>query len=167
LAGNLDRTVDDHLLQLTSRRFGAINPDGTPTGRLVDVVGTPFDFTESAAVKRGFESDHPQNKLVNGYDHPFLLDKKGSGPDAILEEPSSGRRVTMTTTNNACVVYSGNGLSDKIVMDGKPLKAHRGITLEAQTMPDAIHHEGFGDIVLRPGTTYEADTVYRFDCING
>jgi aldose 1-epimerase len=51
-------------------------------------------------------------------------------------------------------------------MDGKPLKSHCGITLEAQMMPDAIHHEGFGNIILHPGTTYEADTVYRFDCVS-
>jgi aldose 1-epimerase len=166
LAGDFNQTVDNHLLQLASHRFGEINKDGTPTGRLIDVTGTPFNFIKSTAIKNGFDSDHPQNKLVNGYDHPFLLDKRGDGPDAILEEPLSGRRVAMTTTNNAVVVYSGNALSDKIIMDGKPLKSHCGITLEAQMMPDAIHHEGFGNIILHPGTTYEADTVYRFDCVS-
>jgi aldose 1-epimerase len=166
LAGDLEQTVDSHLLQLASHRFGEIHEDGTPTGRLIDITGTPFNFIKSTAIKNGFDSDHPQNKLVTGYDHPFLLDKRGDGPDAILEEPLSGRRVTMSTTNNAVVVYSGNALSDKIIMDGKPLKSHCGITLEAQMMPDAIHHEGFGNIILRPGTTYEADTVYHFDCIH-
>ncbi|WP_100489177.1 aldose epimerase family protein [Sporolactobacillus pectinivorans] len=165
LAGDPDRTVDSHLLKLASHRFGEIKKDGTPTGRLIDVADTPFDFTKSAALKQGFDSDYPQNKLVNGYDHPFFLDKSGEGPDAVLEEPLSGRQVSMTTTNNAVVVYSGNALSSQIVMDGKPMKAHLGMTLEAQMMPDAIHHEGFGNIILRPGVKYEADTVYRFDLI--
>ncbi|RYM07104.1 galactose mutarotase [Sporolactobacillus sp. THM7-7] len=165
LSGDLDQKVDHHLLTLNSHRFGEINKDGTPTGRLIDVADTPFDFTQSAVVKRGFESDHPQNKLVNGYDHPFFLDKHGDGPDAVLKEPVSGRQVSMTTTNNAVVVYSGNGLSEKIVMDGKPTKPHLGITLEAQMMPDAIHHEGFGNIILRPGVKYEADTIYQFGLI--
>ncbi|EST10809.1 aldose epimerase family protein [Sporolactobacillus laevolacticus] len=166
LSGELERTVDNHLLQLASHRFGEIHEDGTPTGRLIDITGTPFNFIKSTAIKNGFDSDHPQNKLVTGYDHPFFLDKRGDGPNAILEEPLSGRRVTMSTTNNAVVVYSGNALSDKIIMDGKPLKPHCGITLEAQMMPDAIHHEGFGNIILRPGTMYEADTVYHFECVH-
>lgn len=166
LVGDLEQTVDGHRLTLNSRRFGEINPDGTPTGRLIDVAGTPFDFTKGASIGRGFTSDHPQNKLVNGYDHPFFLDKTGDRADAVLEEPSSGRRVAMTTTNNAVVVYTANGLTDRIIMEGKPMEAHLGITLEAQMMPDAVHHEGFGNIILRPDEKYEADTVYQFDCDN-
>ncbi|MFX3616173.1 MAG: aldose epimerase family protein [Sporolactobacillus sp.] len=166
LAGNLAQTVDNHRLTLNSHRFGEIKKDGTPTGKLIEVANTPFDFTKSAPVEQGFALEHPQNKLVNGYDHPFLLDQHGNRPDAVLEEPLTGRQVSMTTTNNAVVVYSGNGLSSKIEMDGKPMSAHLGITLEAQMMPDAVHHEGFGDIILRPDKKYSADTVYRFDCVN-
>lgn len=164
LSGSLDQTVNSHLLKLGSQRFGEIKKDGTPTGKLIDVAGTPFDFTKSTAIKQGFNSVHPQNKLVNGYDHPFLFDKNNDQPDAVLEDPLSGRQVAMTTTNNSVVVYSGNGLSDQIVMGGKPMKTYLGITLEAQMMPDAIHHKGFGNIILRPGAKYKADTVYRFNC---
>jgi Galactose mutarotase and related enzymes len=165
LSGDLVRTVDGHLLKLPSHQFGEINKDGTPTGKLIDVNGTPFDFTKSAAVDRGFKSDYPQNRLVNGYDHPFILDHKNGQPDAVLKDPVSGRQVTMTTTNNAVVVYSGNALSDQIIMDDTTMKAHLGITLEAQMMPDAIHHEGFGNIILRPGVKYEADTIYQFSWV--
>ncbi|MFT8872519.1 MAG: aldose epimerase family protein [Sporolactobacillus sp.] len=163
LSGNPEQTVNMHELQLASSRYGSINPDGTPTGRLIDVSGTSFDFTAQAAIEKGLMADDRQNVLVNGYDHPFLLDKHGTGPDAVLAEPVSGRRVSMTTTANAVVVYSGNGLSDRIVMAGHRLRPHGGVTLEAQMMPDAIHHDGFGDVVLRPGKAYAADTVYRFD----
>ncbi|MCI1858422.1 MAG: galactose mutarotase [Sporolactobacillus sp.] len=163
LTGDLTQTIGNHLLTVNSQKYGEIKKDGLPTGRLIDVEGTLFDFRRPAPVKRGFESDDPQNKLVNGYDHPFLLDKESGKPDAILEDPGSGRRVTMTTTNNSVVVYTGNGLSPSIHMAGKPMQPHQGITLEAQIMPDAIHHEGFGNIILRPGETFTADTVYRFD----
>ncbi|MFT8930626.1 MAG: aldose epimerase family protein [Sporolactobacillus sp.] len=166
LTGDTTQPVAGHLLQLASHQFGEIHADGTPTGRLIDVSGTAFDFTNRASVKRGFESTHPQNQLVNGYDHPFLLDACGNAAAAVLEDPLSARRVTMTTTNNAVVVYSGNGLSDQIMMNGQSLAPHCGITLEAQMMPDAIHHEGFGSIVLRPDAVYTADTVYRFDCVS-
>lgn len=162
LTGDLANTVDDHVLTINSHRFGEIRKDGLPTGELLDVSETPFNFTHGASLKHGFQSDHPQNQLVNGYDHPFFLDE-GKTPSAILEDRNSGRRVTMTTTNNAVVVYTGNGLSGQPMMYGHSLQPHSGVTLEAQMMPDAIHHQGFGDIVLRPGVTYQADTIYRFD----
>lgn len=163
LTGDFAKTIDDHILTINSHQFGEIQSDGLPTGKLIDVFQTPFDFTQGAPVKKGFYSDDPQNKIVNGYDHPFLLDQNSSSPSAILEDPISGRRVTMTTTSNAVVVYTGNAFSADISMNGAPMHPHLGITLEAQMMPDAIHHQGFGDIVLRPDERYEADTMYRFD----
>jgi galactose mutarotase-like enzyme len=39
---------------------------------------------------------------------------------------------------------------------------YMGIALEAQTLPDAIHHENFGSIVvMREGETKEYKTVIK------
>ncbi|MCO7124648.1 galactose mutarotase [Sporolactobacillus shoreicorticis] len=165
LSGDFTKKIEDHILTINSHQFGEIRQDGLPTGELIDVHGTPFDFTHGAPIKKGIYSDYPQNKLVDGYDHPFLLDMNEK-PSAVLEDPTSGRRVTMTTTNNAVVVYTGNGFSSDMTMVGKPMQPHQGVTLEAQMMPDAIHHQGFGNIILRPGKKYQADTVYHFDDAN-
>lgn len=165
LSGNLVRTVDNHLLKLASHQFGEINQDGTPTGKLIDVNDTPFDFTKNEAISKGIKTNFPQSRLVNGYDHPFLLDRMNGQFDAVLQDPVSSRQVTMKTTNNAVVVYSGNALSDHIIMDGRTMRPHLGITLEAQMMPDAINHKGFGNIVLLPGSKYEADTIYQFGLV--
>lgn len=158
LTGDFTKTINNHTLSIDSHQFGEIKENALPTGKLINVSGTPFDLTKGASLKRAFESDHPQNILVHGYDHPFFLDKTKTEA-AVLEERTVDRRVLMMTTNNAVVVYTGKGFSDEISMAGKPMQPHWGITLEAQIMPDAIHHEEFGNIVLRPGENYRADTI--------
>ena len=69
----------------------------------------------------------------------------------------------MATTQPGVQVYAGNYLAGgPDSKSGAPYEKRGGVALETQYFPDCIHHEGFGDPVLRPGQTYRQTTVYRF-----
>lgn len=162
LYGNVRQTIMDHSLYVGADTFLELDESTLPTGKLLPVDDTPFDFREAAPVKQTIESDHPQTKLVNGLDHPFVLKFEDEGPDVVLFEKESGRTVRMWTDQPVVVIYTHNGSKEDLQIDGTPIKEHAGITLETQNYPDAINQEHFGNIVLRPGEEYHAQTVYQF-----
>lgn len=162
LSGNLKRDVLNHSLQLKSSRFLELDEESLPTGSILDVKDSPFDFTRGGTVKAGAESDHPQSVLVgNGYDHPFVLDDNHDN-EIVLKDPESGRKLTVETDQPAVVVYSGNSLKAEGNFRGVPSRKYLGICLETQAFPDSIHHPHFPSMVLEKGEMYSSITKYKF-----
>ncbi|WP_421385468.1 aldose epimerase family protein [Bacillus salacetis] len=162
LSGDLKRDILQHNLQLKSNHYLELDDDFIPTGRLIDVKDTPFDFTESRPIAAGAQSSHPQNVLVgNGYDHPFVLNSHHDR-EIILHDPESGRTMTVETDEPAVVVYSGNSLDSSAEFHGTKGEKYLGVCLETQGFPDAIHHPEFPSIVLKPSEKYSSTTIYQF-----
>lgn len=162
LSGNLKRTVLDHTLKVKSDQFLELREDLIPTGRIIDVEGTPFDFREGQAIKAGVESDHPQNQLVgNGYDHPFIL-KQNHCEEIVLADPESGRTLTIETDEPSVVIYTANQLSgEKEIYGVKPQK-YLGVCLETQGFPNAINEPEFPSWILEKNKPFSSVTKYYF-----
>jgi aldose 1-epimerase len=162
LSGNLKRDILSHSLKIKSDRFLELNEDLLPTGIFKDVENTPFDFREEKFIEAGVMSDHPQNLLAgNGYDHPFLLNRNHDN-EIVLQDPESGRTLTIETDEVSVVVYSGNSISADGEIRGIQSRKHLGICLETQGLPDAIHHPHFPSIILDKGQRYNSITKYKF-----
>lgn len=163
LSGDPTKPINQHALALFSNYFGELREDSIPTGNLLPVNGTPFDFITADTINKGFESTHPQNKLVSGYDHPFVLEHISGKPEATLSDIASGRRVQMFTDRDSVVIYATNTLDGEHYEEGKAMEHFAGITLETQQLPDAINQEAFGNIILHPNEVFRSETTYRFD----
>lgn len=168
LSGNLKRDVLNHELTMDSPAYLELNEELLPTGNLMPVDGSVFDFRKSRKIADGVHTDHPQNVLVGyGYDHPFLLDESQNNI-IILTEMESGRKLTVDTTESAVVIYTGNNLAsldDLVSMRGVKLRNHLGVCLETQGPPDSIHHPHLHSIILQAGNVYFSNTVYSFGVI--
>ncbi len=89
--------------------------------------------------------------------------EKGASVHARVKEPTSGRVLTMETTQPGVVFYTGNGLNEDFVLtDGMNAQKHSGFCLETQGPPASLHHKGLPSIWLKPGEEYKHKTVYRF-----
>jgi aldose 1-epimerase len=148
-----------HRLRLASSRYLPIDETVIPTGELAPVKGTPFDFTAPTAIGAQIDADHVQLRRGAGYDHCFVVDGwDGALRDvAVLEEPGSGRRMTMRTTEPGLQFYSGNHINGA-GGHGK----HTGLCLEAQHFPNAPNRPDFPSTRLAPGETYRQTTEYVF-----
>ena len=157
-----------HRLTLAASRYTEVDAHLIPVA-IADVVGTPFDFRQPIAVEARLFDAHPQLIVAKGYDHNWLLDAPFDGqlhPAAQLEDPLSGRVMTVSTTEPAIQFYAGNFLDGSLLgSGGARYQRGDGLCLETQHNPDSPNHPSAVDwpsTVLRPGEVYRSSTVHRF-----
>lgn len=155
-------TILDHDLRIDADRFVETGPGNIPTGRLLEVEGTPFDFRVMKPVGRDIVSDHPQIIQGNGYDHNYCLNGNGFRQVAELECRASGLGMRLITDMPGAQVYSGNFITEESGKNGMEYGKYSGIAMETQFYPDSPNRPEFMDITLRPGEVFSSETVYSF-----
>lgn len=153
----------NHQLTLHASRFTPVDAGLIPTGELQSVEATPFDFRKPTAVGARINADNEQLHLAHGYDHNWVLDRKGGGLEeaAELYETASGRVLKVLTDQPGIQFYSGNFLDGSIKgKDSTPYQLHSGLCLETQHFPDSPNHPDFPSTELKPGQRYRTVTVF-------
>src|SRR5258708_6874601 len=154
-----------HSLTLNAERYTPVDAGLIPTGDLTAVGGTPFDFRTATSIGKRIEQNDEQLKLGKGYDHNFVLSRKGNALSlaARVEEPSTGRVLEVHTTQPGVQFYTGNFLDGTIHGKGGKLYGHRsGLCLETQHFPDSPNQPKFPSTLLKPGQKFQSTTVWRF-----
>ena len=167
LAGIANPTpaVDNVELQLNADFYLPIDKVSIPTGEILKVEGTPFDFRTPKPIGQDINADNEQLKNGSGYDHNYVLNKKEEGElsfAAKLKEPNSGRTMEVYTTEPGLQLYTGNFESGISGTHGSTYPSRRAVCLEAQHFPDTPNRPYFPSVVLRPGEQYKQKTIYKF-----
>jgi aldose 1-epimerase len=161
-----DGTVLNHLVRIRSARITEVAAESIPTGRLIPVEGTPFDFNAPAAI--GARIDRIGNRPC-GYDHNYVLDGPVNGQPALaarIEDPACGRVLEVLTTEPGMQFYTGNYLDGSLTgKGGRKYGQHSGLCLETQHFPDSPNHPQFPSTTLRPGEQYRQTTIHRFSTL--
>lgn len=160
IAGHDSGSVLGHEVQIHAERV--LEPDANvlPTGTILDVAGTPFDFREPKRVDWDWAN-------AGGYDHCFAVNGAHlANPDhvlrpaAVLHDPVSDRTMEVSTTLPGIQLYTANHLDGSSGNAG--YTAHAGLCLECQQFPASPNYENFPNTVLRPGEALNHRTIHRF-----
>ena len=166
LKGEAGGTITDHILQIDADYITPTDSYLIPTGELMAVEGTPFDFRTAHPIGDMIGADNEQLKNGRGYDMNWVLNRKDNGEVVkvmSIYEPQSGRGFELYTDQIALQFYSGNffdGTYDGKY--GKPLSFRESVVFETQKYPDALNHSNFPSIVLKPGQEYTHTCIYKF-----
>ncbi len=129
-------SIAHYQLQLGSRQFLETHPNLVPTGKLLEVAGTEFDFRT------------PKSIGETRFDTPFALRE---GLITKVHSPTSGIRMQVSTDQPAVVVFTPPWFA--------------GICFETQNYPDAPNIEAFPSPFLKPGERYLNSTEFTFDLV--
>ncbi len=174
LAGAASGSILGHTLWMDAESYCRGDDGLIPTGELIPVEGTPFDFRTPKTIGRDFFAHDMDLRGAGGYDHCFNFTgwqnvRAGDQPllRAVAIDPVSGRRMEVYTNQPCVQFYSANFLCNSLypLRGGYPQKKQIGFCLETQKMPDSPHHQhdlGFTDCILNPGETYNYATIFRF-----
>ena len=165
LSGHNAGSIHDHILKLDASNFTpVIDSAAIPTGEIVTVKGTPFDFTTEKAVGKDIDADDYQLKSVGGYDHNFVIDDAdGSIKEAaVLTSPKTGITMKCFTDLPGVQFYAGNFVEGKGCKEGADYQHRGGLCLETQFYPNSINEPGFPKPVFGPGKAYDTTTIYQF-----
>lgn len=172
LAGQGAGDVLDQQIRIGGRFYTPVDDELMPTGEVISVAGTPYDFRALAPIGARIGELSGIGGAVfgegGGYDHNWCLGGAGAELRLAAEavDPASGRRMVLHTTEPGVQFYTGGYLSKAMIgKAGKRLCKYAGFTLETQKFPDAPNHAHFPGCELRPGETYRQRMVFAFDTV--
>ncbi|KAJ4823916.1 hypothetical protein Tsubulata_009747 [Turnera subulata] len=149
-------------MQIFASKYTPVDSELIPTGAIVPVKGTPYDFLKPKTIGSRI------NKLPNGYDINYALDGIGYGKllkkAAIVHNKKSGRVLELFTNQPGVQLYTSNKLTQK-GKGGFVYKPHAAWCLETQGFPDSVNHPNFPSQIVNPGETYKHYMLIKFSTL--
>lgn len=147
----------NHLI-IYSDTYSEIGADMIPTGRILDVTNTPFDFRMQKEIGKDIVSNF-ELKALNGYDHNFILNKDLActllGPDTYIQMDIS--------TNLPCMqLYTANNSMNNLEGKSHPYDIREGIALEPQFAPNAMNDKNAKSPLINKNETKNYFIRYTF-----
>lgn len=148
-----------HELVINAAKYTPVDEGLIPTGELVPVAGTPFDFNDKHTIGERI------TQIPGGYDHNYVVKEKHDTQLVKMAEvyhAGSGRVMELYADSPAVQLYSGNFLDGKQTTNGVTYNKHMGFCLEPQTFPNSPNEPTFPTARLNPGEKYTHRIAYHF-----
>ena len=151
--------IRSHQLFVDADYYLPVDSELIPTGELLPVAGTRFDF-------RSLTSIEQRDRACQGHDHNLVLraDRDTEKPAARLVSGDGSIALSLTTQEPGIQLYSAAALSvPKNGIEGRPFVPYGGICLEAQHFPDSLNRPDFPSIIRGPEHPYEQNLSVQLD----
>ena len=165
LSGNCKSDILSSYLYIDSDFLVELNDKQVPTGKIIEIDGTPFDFTNPKTIGRDIQDDDYQLKIGQGYDHCWILNG-GNDVKIRLYNKESGRQMDVYTDQNSVILYSLNFPDDELLEGNKKAKRRDALAIETQSPPIGEDNIFAKYSLLKKGEEYNKETIYKFSIIN-
>lgn len=151
-------SILNHELFLNCSNYLQVNQKKIPTGVLKTTAGNYHDF--AIPRKLSFILD------FMGFDDTFVYNKTNNGSKELkgwLQSKETGLRMNIYSNQPAVVIYTPDRFPKEWTFKNKAVYTdYPAITFENQKFPDALKHNHFSDVVLKPGETYQNHSTFAF-----
>ncbi len=130
LSGNFKRTIINNRLKIPADKY--IETDNELIPQKISNIIEPLDFREDEILIDKLSNSYFENSTEKGLDHIFLTNKK----PIILDDTENGRKLRITSSYDAMVIYTANYPDESILSNGRKMQKHDGICFEAQHTPN-------------------------------
>jgi aldose 1-epimerase len=155
----MQENVLKHELTLYADEITEVGEGQIPTGQILPVENTPFDFRQSKLIGASID------ETGRGYDHNYVVKRVHDGQLTKMAEiyhAETGRAMEVHSNMPGVQFFTGNFLNGSQVTDGVAYTQHYGFCLEPQFFPDSPNKPHFPSPRLDPGEIYLHRIVYVF-----
>lgn len=164
--GHKCKDVYQQDLQILADEYTPANEILVPTGEIRSVEGTALDFREPHKIGSRVGEPAPDESIVAGYDHNFVLREKEEGEVAKAvryHDETTGRVMEVFTDAKAMQLYASLGLDEPNGKEGMHYGEGSGVCFETHNYPNAVNTKAFPSAVLKAGEEYNKVVIFRFD----
>lgn len=164
LAGHDVGDIENHELETPARHILSTNARQIPTGQLMEIKDTPFEFWTRKRIGKEIDAPFDQLAAARGYDHYFVLEREHTNIlkyGGCIKEPS-GLVMDFHTTEPGFHFYAGNYLETFSGKKDRLYHERSGLCIETHNFPNAPNHKHFPSAIIRPGRVYQSRTVFTF-----
>ncbi|HPF54393.1 MAG TPA: aldose epimerase family protein [Eubacteriales bacterium] len=165
LGGHASGNAVCEKLMINAPEYTPIARDILPTGEVVSVLGTPYDFSKPTRISDRLQCADAGLSYGNGFDCNLILSHEQHRPlclAATLTDERTRRAMDVFTTMPGIQLYTANYLDEPCGKSGAHYERCGAVCLETQFWPDAVSHAGFLSPILKGGATFSHTTVYKF-----
>ncbi|KAF8714949.1 hypothetical protein HU200_027490 [Digitaria exilis] len=165
LAGQGRGDILGDTVQIFASRYTPVDATLIPTGAVVPVAGTPYDFRRPTPVGARIRDVYAGKAGVYGYDTNFAVDGDAGAMRRVAvvrASGASGRGMELWANQPGVQFYTSNFLDGVKGKGGSVYGQYAALCLETQGFPDAVNHPNFPSQIVRPGGVYRHDMVFKF-----
>ncbi|KAK6129234.1 hypothetical protein DH2020_036943 [Rehmannia glutinosa] len=162
LAGHNTGNILSDELQIFASHITPVDKKLIPTGKILPVKTTPYDFLTPRVIKGPIKSlpkgskGYDINYVVDGHEGPKMK------PMAVVYNKKSGRMMKLSANAPGVQLYTGNYINGVKGKGGCVYQPHAALCLETQGFPDSVNHPNFPSQIVYPGKSYEHCMTFTF-----
>lgn len=162
LSGHDSGSIENTKLVINAGSYTPVVAGAIPTGQIESVKGTVMDFTSEKTIGQDIGADFEQLKLVQGYDHNYVVDGYDKSSRLIATARCDGRIMDVYSDLPGVQFYAGNCITPQGGKGGATYNVREGFCLETQYFPNSVNDPAFEHPVFEKGQRYKTTTVYKF-----
>lgn len=154
----LPQGLTNTTLQIQSADILEVDAEKIPTGQKIAVKDTAYDFNGDKDLAQAVNQLR-QEESLKGFDTAFEVKGDFNQPVAQITESDKRVKIKTFSDRNGLVIFTADPKT--AANDEKGL--FNALATEVQTLPDALHHDSFGDIRLQAGECRQIKLAYQVE----
>lgn len=129
-----------------------------PTGKLLDNAGTAFDFSKPRDLAEAVDTLRKEENQ-KGFDNGLVVEPSMTEPVIEVNEKNKKVKIKVFSDRNGLVIFTADPKNGENDSQG----IFNSLATEVQTLPDALHHDEFGNVRLAAGEHKQIKIAFQVE----